>query len=265
MLAKEMIRLGITARKTGEILGIPVSTLYYQSAKADKDKALTEFIEEIAFKHTFYGYRRIHLAIKRRGISVNRKRVYRIYKTLALQRQRPRRKKKMPVVQLPLTKPLYCNHVWAVDFLFDTLTDGRRIKIMTVEDLFSRLSPCINVRFSIPAKAVIEVFEECIQRYGIPRIIRTDQGPEFRSLTFQKFIQKYGIRHEFTEKGSPWQNGNLESFNGKLREECLSRNLFESPSQAKEVIEKYRIFYNTERPHSGLNGKTPYEVYKNSL
>jgi putative transposase len=100
---------------------------------------------------------------------------------------------------------------------------------MTVEDLFSRLSPGIDVRFSIPAKTVIEVLEECIQLYGIPRIIRTDQGPEFRSQTFQKFIQKYGIRHEFTEKGSPWQNGNLESLGGKLRDECLGRNLFDNP------------------------------------
>lgn len=259
-----MIQLGISARKAGDILEIPVSTLYYQSAKADKDKVLAEMIKEIAFKYTFYGYRRIHLAINRRGIDANPKKVYRIYKCLNLQRYRPRKNKKKIIVKMPLTEPLFCNHVWAVDFLFDALTNGRRIKIMTVEDLFSRLSPGIDVRFSIPAKAVIGVLEECIQVYGIPRIIRTDQGPEFRSLTFQKFIQKYGIRHEFTEKGSPWQNGNLESFNGKLRDECLGRNIFDNPLQAKEVIQKHRIFYNTERPHSSLNGKTPSEVFRHS-
>lgn len=257
-----MIQFGITARKVGEILEIPVSTLYYQSAKADKDKALAEIIQEIAFKYTFYGYRRIHLGINRRGIAANRKRVYRIYKCLNLQRLRPRKNKKKIIVSMPLTKPLFYNHVWAVDFLFDALTDGRRIKIMTVEDLFSRFSLAIDSQFSIPAKSVIESLQECIRLYGIPRIIRTDQGPEFRSLTFQKFVQKHGIRHEFTEKGSPWQNGGLESFNGKLREECLDRNLFENPSQAKEVIQKYKIFYNTERPHSSLNGKTPLEVFR---
>lgn len=163
---------------------------------------------------------------------------------------------------LPLTKPLFCNHIWAVDFLFDALTDGRHIKIMTVEDIFSRFSLSIEPALSIPARLVIKVLEECIRLYGIPRIIRTDQGPEFRSLTFQKFVQKYGIRHEFTEKGSPWQNGSLESFNGKLRDECLNRSLFESPTQAKEVIEKHRVFYNTERPHSSLNGKTPLEIFR---
>ncbi len=103
---------------------------------------------------------------------------------------------------------------------------------------------------------VIEVLEECFRLYGIPRIIRTDQEPEFRSINFEKFIRKHGIRHEFTEKGSPWQNGTLESFNGKLIDECLSRNIFENPKQAKEVI---------ERPHSSLEGKTPYEVFKDGL
>ena len=257
-----MIQLGITVRKAGDILQIPVSTLYYRSSKAERDNALAAIIREIAFKHTFYGYRRIHISINRRGIPANRKRVYRIYKSLCLQRQRPRRNKKLIAVQMPLTESLYCNHVWAVDFLFDALTDGRRIKIMTVEDLFSRFSLGIDCRFSIPAKIVVEILEDCIRLYGIPGIIRIDQGPEFRSLTFQKFIQKYGIRHEFTEKGCPWQNGNLESFNGKLRDECLSRNLFENPKQAKEVIQKHRIFYNTERPHSSLNDRTPSEVFR---
>lgn len=133
-----------------------------QSAKADKDKALTEMIQEIAFKYTFYGYRRIHLAINRRGIAANRKRVYRIYKCLNLQRHRPRKNKKTIIVRMPLTEPLFCNHVWAVDFLFDALTDGKRIKIMTVEDLFSRFSLGIDCQFSIPAKAVIETLQECI-------------------------------------------------------------------------------------------------------
>jgi len=96
----------------------------------------------------------------------------------------------------------------------------------------------IDCKFSIPAKVVIEVLTDCIGLYGIPGIIRTDQGPEFQSLTFQKFIQKYGIRHEFIEKGSPWQNGMIESFNGKLRDECLNRNLFENPVQAKDIIQK---------------------------
>lgn len=256
-----MIQHGITVRKAADILEIPVSTLYYHSDKAEKYNALAAMIREIAFKHTFYGYRRIYLVIKRRGSHANHKRVYRIYKAIGLERHRPRRNKKLAVVQLPLTKPLHCNHVWAVDFLFDGLMDGRRIKILTATDLFSRFSLAIDCQFSIPAKSMIETLQECIRRYGIPRIIRTDQGPEFRSLTFQKFVQKHGMRHEFTEKGSPWQNGSLESFNGKLRDECLSRNLFENPAQAKEVIEKHRIFYNTERPHSSLDGKTPSEVF----
>ncbi len=256
-----MIQQGIKAKRTGFLLDTPVSSLYYNSMKAEQDTAIARMIQEVAFKYTFYGYRRIHLTILKRGHRINRKKVYRIYRSLDLQRQRPRKNKKLSMAQLPLTAPQYPNHVWAVDFLFDRLTNGRLIKFMTIEDIFSRFSPGIDVQFSIPAHRVIEVLEECIRIYGKPKIIRTDQGPEFRSRSFQKFLQKYGIRHEFIEKGSPWQNGNLESFNGKFRDECLNRNLFENIPQTKEVIVKYRKFYNTERPHSSLDGKSPSEVY----
>lgn len=134
-------------------------------------------------------------------------------------------------------------------------------KCMPVQDIFSRYVLDIEVQFSITSANVISVLEGCFDRFGIPRVIRTDQGPEFRSRTFDKFIKQYGIRHEFTDKGSPWQNGNLESFNGKFRDECLSRNIFENLTQAREVIKKHLSFYNTNRPHSMLCGKTPVEVY----
>ncbi|WP_460176639.1 IS3 family transposase [Thermodesulfovibrio hydrogeniphilus] len=258
-----MIESGITTRKAADIVEMPLSTLYYRSVKAEQDQALADMIREIAFKYTFYGYRRVHFVINQSGIHANHKRVYRIYKSLGLQRQKPRKNKKRIIVQKPLTEPIFCNYVWAIDFMFETLEDGRLIKIMTIEELLSRFSLGIEVGFSITAKVVIEVLEECFRVYGIPRIIRTDQGPEFRSLSFEKFIRKHGIRHEFTERGSPWENGTLESFNGKLREECLSRNIFENAKQAREVIEEYRNFYNTERPHSSLGGKTPSEVYRN--
>ena len=166
-----MIQLGITAKKTADILEIPLSTLYYHSVKAEQDMSLAEMIRDIAFKYTFYGYRRIHLAVNRRGVNANHKKVYRIYKCLSLQRQKPSKNKKRIAVEAPLTEPLFfCNHVWAVDFLFDSFTDGRHIKIMTVEDLFSRFSLGIEVGFSITAKVVIEVIEECLRLYGIPRI-----------------------------------------------------------------------------------------------
>jgi putative transposase len=184
-------------------------------------------IQEIAFKYTFYGYRRIHLAMHRQGIRINHKKVYRIYKSLDLQRQKPRKNKRVSMPRTPLTEPRYPNHIWAVDFLFDSLASGRLIKFITIEDIFSRFCPGIDVHFSIPARIAVEVLEKCIGLFGIPGIIRTDQGTEFRSLTFQKFLQKQGIRHEFIEKASPWQNGNLESFNGKFRDECLNRNIFE--------------------------------------
>ncbi len=168
-----MIQSGITARRAGDILEIPVSTLYYKSGKAEQDMALASMIQETAYKYTFYGYRRIHVAINKAGVLANHKKVYRIYRGLSLQRLKPRKNKKLSVtMQLPLTEPLFCNHVWAIDFLFDNLTDGRRIKFMTVEDLFSRFAVGIDSRFSIPAKVVVEVIEVCIQIYDTPRVIR---------------------------------------------------------------------------------------------
>lgn len=257
-----MIKLGIKAKRACSFMDLAVSSLYYRSSRAEQDNTLALMIREIAFSHTFYGYRRVHCAVGKKGFHVNHKRVYRIYKSLDLQRQRPRRNRKMPVVQFPLTEALRVNHVWAMDFIFDTLSNGRLLKCMPIEDLFSRFVMEIDVQPSITAGRVIAVLEKCFRIYGKPGIIRTDQGPEFRSLNLQKFVQKQGIRHEFTQKGSPWQNGDLESFNGKFRDECLNRNLFENPAQAKEVIEKHRMFYNTVRPHSSLDGKTPSEVFR---
>ncbi len=261
-MAREMINEGLKVRQVSSLLEIPRTTIYYQSSKGGHDDELAHLIEGIAFKHTFYGYRRIHLALRKQGREINHKKVYRIYRGLNLQRKRPRKKKKTLQIQLPLTEPGYPNHVWAVDFLFDSIKDGRLIKLMPVEDLFSRFSPGIDIQFSIPSERVVEFLEECFRICGKPEVIRTDQGPEFRGKAFERFLERQRIRHEFTEKGSPWQNGDVESFIGKLRDECLNRNLFKSLDQAKEVVKGYRKFYNIERPHSSLNGKVPYEEYK---
>jgi len=261
-ITKEMITIGIKAKRASDFMRIPLSTLYYQSNKAQKDKELAYMIKEIAFEHTFYGYRRIHKVINKKIPSINHKKVYRIYKNLQLQRQRPRKNKKNLSISLPLTELRRVNHIWAIDFIFDALSNGKVIKCMPIEDLYSRFVLAIEVSFRIRADKVISVLKECFRVYGIPKILRTDQGAEFRGKIFERFVQQHGIRHEFTAKGSPWQNGDLESFNGKFRDECLSRNLFEDLAETRQMIEKHRIFYNTERPHSGLNRKAPEEVYR---
>ena len=157
-----------------------------------QDRALADMIRNVAFKYTFYGYRRIHAVIQSQGIVVNHKKIYRIYRSLNLQRQKPKRKKKLITVEYALIEALYCNHIWAVDFLFDAVLDGRIIKILTVEDIFSRFSLGIDCGFSIPAKVVIEVLKDCIGLYGIPGIIRTDQGPEFGVLLLRDSFKNMG-------------------------------------------------------------------------
>jgi putative transposase len=261
-MAIQMIKRGLKIRQVAAILTIPKSTLFYSSSSAEKNSHIAHLIEKIAFKRTFYGYRRIYLTL-RKTMKINHKKVYRLYRMLNLQRAHKIRKNKgWNAAEIPLTEPLYPNHVWALDFLFDRTSDGRLIKLMPVEDIFSKFSPGINLRFRIQSICACEFLENLFKKYTPPEIIRTDQGPEFRSETFNKFLEKYRIKHEFTQKGSPWQNGHIESFIGKLRDECLQRNIFKNIHHAKILIEEYRMFYNTIRPHNSLKGCSPCEIYK---
>lgn len=163
--------------------------------------------------------------------------------------------------QTSLTEALYPNHVWTMDFLFDRTEDGRLLKIMPVLDIFSKFSVGIEVQHSITSLEVTEFLEQLFNKYRKPEIIRTDNGPEFRSKHLARFLEHHRIKHEFIKKGSPWENSDIESFNGKLRDECLDRESFENILHAKSLIEQHRVFYNTIRPHTALNGGVPYDWY----
>lgn len=207
-----------------------------------------------------YGYRRIYQVLRRSGKRINHKTVYRIYRGLGLKvLKRGGRKRAIGdrKVQRLLTAPNQC---WALDFVHDSLSSGRKLRLLTVIDVYTRESLKIEVEHSLNGESVLRVLEEIIDLRGKPETILSDNGTEFTSNKVITWQQGQKIRWEYIEPGKPQQNGNIESFNGKLRDECLNENWFPSLNEAKRVIEKWREHYNTERPHSGLRGLTPNEL-----
>ena len=192
-------------------------------------------------------------------MKVNLKRVYRLWKKLGLTlSKRPSRKRVRRGGPVPL-KALYPRHVFTYDFMQDQTADGRRLKILTVVDEFTRESIAIRVERRMPAAIVIEVLREAFRRYGAPEFLRSDNGPEFIAEAVQSWLVSQGTKTHYIDPASPWQNAFGESFNDKLRQECLNLEVFETLEEAKVVIARWRRAYNGERPHSSLGYRTPKE------
>lgn len=256
-----MIEDGLKVREVVRLLEIPTSTIYYLSTMNRKDSHVMEMIRDIAFKYPFYGYRRIYLTLKKK-MQINKKKVYRIYRLLNLQRYRPKRRKRVcRASTFPLVVAHHPNRVWTMDILFDTLSNGRTVKFLPCEDIFTRFSIGIETAFSITSDRVVECLEIWFKKFGLPKVFRTDQGPEFIAKVLDRFLSFHRVKHEFIEKASPWQDGHVESFIGKFRDECLHLHNFQDIDEARKLTAKYRKFYNHIRPHSGLGGCTPYEKY----
>ncbi len=257
-----MINYKIKSKTVAEFLNISISSIYYQSKKKNNDTLFYSLIKQIANSFPFYGYRRIYRVLRNKGYKINHKKVYRIYKELNLQKVKFKKYKNFSISSRnSLTEAKYSNHVWTIDFAFDEIENGKKIKIMPICDIFSRFCIGIKIDNSICANSIVEFLESYFLKYNKPEIIRTDNGPEFRSRKFRMFLERNRIKQEFIPKGSPWENGNIESFIGKLREECLNMHEFSSINEAREIIENYRNFYNNQRPHSSLGGEFPYECY----
>jgi putative transposase len=231
----------------------------YESTKSEEG-LLKDRITSIAHEKRRYGYRRIHVLLKREGIKINHKKLFRIYKHLGLKvLKRGGRKRALGtrVVPMALTKK---NQEWSLDFVHDVLESGRRIRMLTVVDDFTRESIKIAVDTSLNGRRVCEELEQVIEARGKPERILSDNGTEFTSKTILRWSQEQGIRWDYIQPGKPYQNGYIESFNGKLRDECLNESIFVNLQEAKRLVESWRGEYNERRPHSSLNGKTPNEV-----
>ena len=249
---------GVSERRAIRYTGFPRSTMRYRSIR-DPQELLRARIVELAQERPRWGYRMIHVMLRRKGQLVNRKRVQRLYREegLAVRSKGKKRRSQAPrPIREALSGP---NERWSMDFVSDTLSNGRRFRCLTIMDEFSRECLAIHVAHSIPAGGVIEVMERLKESRGLPEVIITANGSEFRSRAFDSWAYARGVKLDFIQPGKPVQNGFIESFNGTLRDECLNLHWFLSIPDAKRSIEQWRADYNEVRPHSSLGFLTPEE------
>ncbi len=246
--------LGIT-RACG-LVGISRSLYGYRSGRPDCIQ-LRERLGELASEKRRYGYRRIHILLRREGWAINRKKTYRLYREAGLAVRRRRRKRIGPFERKPLPKPTAVNQSWSMDFISDGLCDGRRLRCLAIVDDFSRECLVLEVDTSITGRRVVAVLERLADLRGLPLSITVDHGPEFEGQVLDTWAYQAGVRLNFIRPGKPIENAYIESFNGRFRDECLNEHWFLTMTHARYVIESWRIEYNTERPHSSLGNLTP--------
>jgi putative transposase len=250
---------GHSLRRAGELIGMARSALSYRLRRPLQDAPTVDAMKRLAAQYPRFGYRRIRIFLRREGHGMSRHRAHRLWRLAGLQlpRRRPRRRvagtRERP---LPATGP---NHVWAYDFVFDTCANGQTLKCLTLIDEFTRECLAIDVAGSIRSARVIEVLARLVSQRGAPKHLRSDNGSEFVSKAILEWLSASNIGTVFNDPGKPWQNGADESFNGKLRDECLSLEWFRSRAEARVVIEQWRGHYNSVRPHSSLRHLTPEE------
>lgn len=255
---KRMHEKGLSLRRSCALIGFERSSLYYTARPRD-DSELIEKLKAIAKRFKRFGYRRAHALIVRSGEIVNHKRVYRLWRLLCLclPRKRPRKK---PIRRDPIPMLAECpNHVWTYDFMFDALHNGRRLKILTLQDEFTREGLAIKVDKSIKARDIICVLADLFSERGAPMYLRSDNGPEFIEKALKKWLTQNGTDTIHIEPGKPWQNGFIESFNSKVRDEFLNMEVFYTLAEARVKAEIWRRDYNGIRPHSSLKYQTPME------
>jgi putative transposase len=249
----------ISERRGCWLIGLNRKSHRYRQRRKP-DRKLRRKIRQLAIKHPRFGYRRIWALLRREGIKINLKKVYRLWKLekLNLPKRRPRKKRAKPTIGI-MPKAERANQVWTYDFVFDQSLSGKSLKMLTLIDEYTRECLAVEVGISIKSEQVRQVLERVCVEKGFPEMIRSDNGSEFIAQAVNDRLVKNRIKPLFIEPGKPWQNGKGESFNGKLRDECLSREWFSSVREAQVVIEGWRQFYNTERPHSSLGYLTPLE------
>ncbi len=240
------------------------SSVRYRSVARDSG-ALCLRIREIAETRVHYGYRRVHILLRREGWRDNHKRIYRLYRDqgLSLRLKRPHRNKSARSRQ-PVQQGNHPNHIWGMDFVSDALYDGRRLRLLTIIDLFTRECLGICVGQNLRAGDVIDMLNTIAFNRPLPLMLKADNGSEFAGKMLDKWVYERQIKIDFSRPGKPTDNATVESFNGRLRQECLNENWFMSLDDARCKIEAWRVFYNQSRPHSSLGWQTPVEYAQKS-
>ena len=254
---------GLSERHALRMVAMSASSLRYRPAP-DRNIALRERIKTLAHRHRRYGAGMIYLKLRQAGMIVNHKRVDRLYAEAKLQLKRRRRKKVPMADRQPLLRPETANEVWSMDFVFDRSADGRVIKCLTIVDDATHEAVAIRPERAISGLAVTRLLDELAITRGLPRVIRTDNGKEFCGHAMLTWAHAHHVTLRLIEPGKPNQNAYIESFNGRLRDECLNEHWFLNLAHAKAIIEAWQREYNEERPKKALGGLTP-AVYAKQL
>ena len=254
-------RFGLSQRRASLLIGMSRNTLRYEPGP-DKDEELRHRMKEIAEQRRRFGCRRLHILLRREGLVRNHKRTERLYKEEHLALRIRRRKKLAAQARIEIEKPTRPNQLWAMDFLHDSLHNGRKLRFLPIIDTYTKECFKIEVDTSIGGKRVCAVLSQIAALRELPENIIVDNGPEFISNAMDAWAYERGIRLHFIRPGKPVDNAYMESFNGKFRDECLNLNWFINVRHAREVAEAYRLDYNNERPHSSLGDLTPAEFIR---
>jgi len=248
----------VSQRRACEVLKADRSTIRYHSKRLD-DFEQREAIKRIAKERHRFGYRRISAMLQREGIYMNHKKLRRIYAEEKLQVRRRGGRKRALGTRRPMEMPDGANQRWSLDFVNDAFTDGRRFRILTVVDDFTKECVALAADTSLSGLRVTRELGMAITERGAPKTIVSDNGTEFTSMAILKWTQETGIDWHYIQPGKPTQNAFIESFNGKLRDECLNETLFSSLAEAKYELKNWKEDYNHNRPHSSIGYQTPNE------
>jgi putative transposase len=251
-----MKSLGLTERRALAAIGMSASSLRYVPAP-DRNADLRQQIVSLAQRHRRYGSEMICLKLRQDGVMVNHKRVERLYALEKLQIRRRRRKKVPPADRQPLIRPATANEVWSIDFVFDRIASGRAIKCLVIVDDATLEAVAVIAQHSIGGSQLTRMLDDVCARRGKPAVIRSDNGRELTGKAMLTWAHRNGVTLRQIEPGKPNQNGYVESFNGRLRDECLNEHWFVSLAHAQVVINAWVREYNEERPKKALGGLTP--------
>ena len=257
-----MDRFALSARRSCSLAGLHGSTWRYQSDPRD-DRRLRQRLRHHAYERRRWGCVKLTELLRREGLKDNHKRIERVYAEEELQIRRRRKKRRAPGSRRqPMLIPAGPNERWSMDFMHDSLADGRKLRALTIVDDFTRECPAIAVATSIPGKRVCRVLDQLKEERGLPKTIVVDNGPEFTGIDLDQWAYREGVTLHFIEPGKPNQNAFIESFNAILRDECLNEHWFQDLGEARGLIEDWREDYNTNRPHGSLDYRTPAEYVR---
>jgi putative transposase len=255
---------GLSQRRACRLVSAARSTVRYRGRQRD-DHPVRIRLVELAAQRPRFGYRRLHVLLRREGIRINHKRIERLYREEGLAVRRRTRKSVTRVLRGRPPAPEGVNEQWALDFLHDTVASGRTIRLLSVLDVFTREALALEVDTSLPGSKVVRVLDRLADERPLPDQLVLDNGPELISRVLEEWARQHTVSLHFIDPGKPMQNAHCESFHGRVRDECLNEHWFLGLADARQIVEEWRQDYNAERPHSALGYQTPVEFAQQAV